>query len=140
MSESPALWQADTLIDPAFFDIDPMEIVWHGNYVKYLEVARCTLLDQLDYNYYQMKDSGFAWPIVDLHLRYVQPVRFRQKVRVAARIIEWEHRLKIHYRISDDASGRKLTTGHTVQVAVDISNGELQFETPPVLRRKLGLA
>ena len=140
MSESPALWQADTLIDPAFFDIDPMEIVWHGNYVKYLEVARCTLLDQLDYNYYQMKDSGFAWPIVDLHLRYVQPVRFRQKVRVSAKIIEWEHRLKIHYRISDDASGRKLTTGHTVQVAVDISNGELQFETPPVLRRKLGLA
>lgn len=140
MSEAPALWQADTLIDPAFFDIDPMEIVWHGNYVKYLEVARCTLLDQLDYNYYQMKDSGYAWPIVDLHLRYVQPVRFRQKVRVTARIIEWEHRLKIHYRISDDLSGRKLTTGHTVQVAVDISNGELQFETPPVLRRKLGLA
>ena len=140
MSETPALWQAETLIDPAFFDIDPMEIVWHGNYVKYLEVARCTLLDQLDYNYYQMKDSGFAWPIVDLHLRYVQPVRFRQKVRVSAKIIEWEHRLKIHYRISDDLSGRKLTTGHTVQVAVDISNGELQFETPPVLRRKLGLA
>ena len=140
MSETPALWQAETLIDPAFFDIDPMEIVWHGNYVKYLEVARCTLLDQLDYNYYQMKDSGFAWPIVDLHLRYVQPVRFRQKVRVSAKIIEWEHRLKIHYRISDDLSGRKLTTGHTVQVAVDISNGELQFETPPVLRQKLGLA
>ncbi|MBK8070353.1 MAG: acyl-CoA thioesterase [Rhodanobacteraceae bacterium] len=140
MTETPAAWQADTLIDPAFFDIDPMEIVWHGNYVKYLEVARCTLLDQIDYNYYQMKDSGYAWPIVDLHLRYVQPVRFRQKIRINAKIIEWEHRLKIHYRICDDASGRKLTTGHTVQVAVDIRNGELQFETPPVLRRKLGLA
>ena len=59
--------------------------------------------------------------------------------RIHAKIIEWEHRLKIHYRISDDASGRKLTTGHTVQVAVDIRSGELQFETPPVLRRKLGL-
>jgi len=140
MSEIPAHWQADTLIDPPFFDIDPMEIVWHGNYVKYLEVARCTLLDQIHYNYYQMKDSGYAWPIVDLHLRYVQPVRFRQQVRVSAKIIEWEHRLKIHYRIVDAASGRKLTTGHTVQVAVAIANGELQFETPAVLRRKLGLA
>lgn len=140
MSDVPASWQAETLIDPAFFDIDPMEIVWHGNYVKYLEVARCTLLDQIDYNYYQMKDSGYAWPIVDLHLRYVKPIRFRQKIKVLARIIEWENRLKIHYRISDAQSGAKLTTGHTVQVAVEIERRELCFETPPVLRQKLGLS
>jgi acyl-CoA thioester hydrolase len=139
MTETPASWQAETLIDPAFFDIDPMEIVWHGNYVKYLEVARCTLLDQIDYNYYQMKDSGYAWPIVDLHLRYVKPVRFRQRVKVLAKIIEWENRLKIHYRISDALTGAKLTTAHTVQVAVEMAARELCFETPPVLRQKLGL-
>ena len=139
MSDTPAHWQSTTLIDPAFFDIDPMEIVWHGNYVKYLEIARCTLLDQIDYNYYQMKDSGYAWPIVDLHLRYVRPIRFRQRVNVLAKIIEWEHRLRIYYRISDAETGAKLTTGHTVQVAVDIRNGELCFETPEVLRRKLGV-
>lgn len=139
MTDTRPLWQASTEIDPAFFDIDPMEIVWHGNYVKYLEVARCTLLDQIDYNYYQMKASGYAWPIVDLHLRYVKPIRFRQRVQVLAKIIEWEHRLKIYYRISDAQSGAKLTTGHTVQVAVDIEKRELCFETPSVLRQKLGL-
>lgn len=139
MTETPARWQAETLIDPPFFDVDPMEIVWHGNYVKYLEIARCTLLDQIDYNYYQMKDSGFAWPIVDLHLRYAKPVRFRQKVKVLARIVEWENRLKILYRLSDAESGTKLTTGHTVQVAVDMATRELCFETPPVLRQKLGI-
>ena len=138
-TESNPLWQATTLIDPAFFDIDPMEIVWHGNYIKYLEVARCTLLDQIDYNYYEMKASGYAWPIVDLHLRYAQPIRFRQRINVLAKIVEWENRLKIHYRITDALSGAKLTTGHTVQVAVEMSKRELCFETPAVLRRKLGL-
>jgi len=140
MNETPAAWQAEIEVDPAFYDVDPMEIVWHGNYVKYFEVVRCALLDQIDYNYYQMKDSGYAWPIVDLHVRYVQPVRFRQKLKVSAKIVEWEHRLRILYRVSDAASGRKLTTGHTVQVAVDMRTGELLIETPAVLRERLGVA
>lgn len=139
MPEHNPHWQAEVELDPAFYDIDPMEIVWHGNYVKYLEVARCALLDQIGYNYYEMKASGYAWPIVDLHLRYVKPLRFRQRVRVLARIVEWENRLKIHYRLSDAQTGAKLTTGHTVQVAVDIERGELCFETPAILRGKLGV-
>jgi acyl-CoA thioester hydrolase len=34
-----------------FFDVDSLEIVWHGHYVKYLEIARCALLDELGHNY-----------------------------------------------------------------------------------------
>ena len=42
----------------AFFDVDSMEVMWHGNYVKYLEMARCELLDKLGYNYIAMKKDG----------------------------------------------------------------------------------
>ncbi|VEB42441.1 acyl-CoA thioester hydrolase, YbgC/YbaW family [Chromobacterium violaceum] len=38
-------------LEPAFHDLDPMDVVWHGNYVKYLEIARCALLERFDYNY-----------------------------------------------------------------------------------------
>ena len=31
-------------IEVPFFDLDPMNVVWHGNYVKYTEIARCKLL------------------------------------------------------------------------------------------------
>ncbi|MDB5848103.1 MAG: 4-hydroxybenzoyl-CoA thioesterase [Rhodoferax sp.] len=40
---------------PAFYDIDPMEIVWHGHYVKYLELARSALLHKFDYDYPRMR-------------------------------------------------------------------------------------
>ena len=33
-------------IDVPFFDVDMMDVVWHGHYIKYFEVARCALLDQ----------------------------------------------------------------------------------------------
>lgn len=45
----------------AFFDVDSMEVMWHGNYVKYLEMARCELLDKLGYNYIAMKKDGYAF-------------------------------------------------------------------------------
>ncbi len=37
-----------------FYHLDPMNVVWHGNYVQFFENARCALLDQIDYNYHQM--------------------------------------------------------------------------------------
>ena len=30
-----------------FFDVDSMDIMWHGHYVKYLEMARCQFLEEI---------------------------------------------------------------------------------------------
>jgi acyl-CoA thioester hydrolase len=139
MTENAANWSAKVELQVQFFDLDPMEIVWHGNYVKYLEIARCALLDRIDYNYEQMKASGYAWPVIDLHLRYVAPARFGQKIALRAVIIEWENRLKIDYLITDAGSGRRLTRATSTQVAVDIATGEMCFVSPPVLFEKLGV-
>ena len=132
-------WSAEVELQVQFFDLDPMQIVWHGNYVKYLEVARCALLDTLDYNYPEMQASGYAWPIIDLHLRYAHPATFGQRVKVRASVIEWENRLKIAYVITDSVSGQRLSRGTTTQVAVDMATHEMCFASPPVLLKKLGI-
>jgi acyl-CoA thioester hydrolase len=124
---------------PAFYDIDPMEIVWHGHYVKYLEVARTALLGKFDYDYPRMRASGYAWPIVDLRLKYVRPAELGQRLFVRAEILEWENRLRIGYMIRDEASGRKLTQASTVQVAVDMATREMLYVCPPVLWERLGV-
>ena len=115
-----------------FFDVDSMEVVWHGHYVKYLEVARCALLDELGHNYVRMKDTGYAWPIIDLQLRYARPARFGQTLAVRAELVEWRNRLKIHYTLSDAASGERLTRASTIQVAVRLADGEMQLVSPAV--------
>lgn len=113
-----------------FYDVDSMDVVWHGHYVKYLEVARCVLLDDIGHNYVQMKQSGYAWPVIDLQLRYVQAARFGQRLVVRADLIEWQNRLLIHYLIRDAASGQRVTRASSVQVAVHIASGEMQLESP----------
>ena len=126
-------------LTPAFHDLDPMEVVWHGNYVRYLEIARCALLARFDYDYPQMRASGYAWPVVDMRLKYVRPLVYGQRVRLRARIVEWENRLKIDYRMTDAASGEKLNEAWPIQVAVGLDSGEMCYVCPPVLWEKLGV-
>lgn len=126
-------------LSPAFHDLDPMDIVWHGNYVKYLELARCALLAKFGYDYPQMRDSGYAWPIVDMRLKYVKTTEFGQRIRIRAEIVEWENRLKIEYLISDALNGNKINKAYTIQVAVDMISREMQYLCPDVLWRKLGV-
>ncbi len=128
---------AEIEVEIPFFDGDPMGVTWHGNYFRYLELARCALLDKLDYNYLDMERSGYAWPIIDTRLRFAKPTVFRQKVKVKAILKEYENRLKIDYVISDAGSGERLTRGYTVQVAVDKKTNEMCFCSPQVLIEKV---
>ena len=73
-------------VEIPFHDVDMMAVAWHGHYVRYIELARCALLETIDYNYPQMEASGYHWPIIDLRLKYMAPLRFGQKVRVEARL------------------------------------------------------
>jgi acyl-CoA thioester hydrolase len=128
---------AEVGITVPFYDLDPMQVVWHGNYVRYLEEARCALLDRLDYSYPRMEESGYLWPIVDLRLKYVRPARFGQSLRVIATLTEYENRLRIAYRILDAASGEVLTKAETIQLAVVAATRELCLESPAVLLERV---
>lgn len=122
---------------PQFYDLDPMNIVWHGNYPRFFELARTALLKKIGYGYDDMIVSGYAWPVIDMHIRYYRPLRLGRWIDISASITEWENRLKIEYLARDVESGQKTTKGHTVQVAVDIKTEAMLWQTPPILKEKL---
>ncbi|WP_181296478.1 thioesterase family protein [Pseudomonas sp. Q2-TVG4-2] len=124
--------QAEVEVLVPFFDVDSMDVVWHGHYIKYFEVARCALLERIGHNYIQMRDAGYAWPIIDVQLRYIRGACFNQRIVVRADLVEWENRLKINYLISDAETGERMTRGSTVQVAVEIASREMLLASPKV--------
>lgn len=134
-----AMHSIETELRVAFHDVDFMGVVWHGRYAKYLEVARDELMRSIGYSYIQMVESGFAWPVVDMRIKYVKSLYLDQKVTITAEVVEWENRLKIKYTIRDSKTGERLTKAHTTQVALDMKSNEMSFETPSILREKLGM-
>jgi len=124
-------------IEVPFFDVDSMYVAWHGHYVKYFEIARCALLEKINYDYAEMEKSGYAWPVVDLRIKYVKPVKFKQKIIVNASLVEYENRIKIEYLITDKESNKRLTKGYTIQAAVDMKNNTLCYQSPAILLKRL---
>ena len=99
---------AEIEISASFYDVDSMDIVWHGNFVKYLEDARCALLEKIDYDYNTMRENGYAWPVVSINIKYISPIRFMQKVKICATLDEYENCIKIKYAITDAGTGKRI--------------------------------
>ena len=124
---------AEIEIKVPFYDVDSMNIVWHGNYVKYLEDARCALLEKIAYSYDVMLDSGYGWPLVGLNVKYISPGRFNQKIKVRATLDEFENCIKIKYIISDTETGKTIAKAETVQMAIDMKTMQSLYFSPQIL-------
>ena len=120
----------------AFFGVDSIEVMWHGNYVKYLEMARCELLDKLGYNYIAMKKDGYAFPIVKLDVKYVRPAFFNDVIKVTTTLSECETFLKFHYLIENE-KGEKLSEANTAQAVIDMKSLQTCFEMPEELKKAI---
>jgi acyl-CoA thioester hydrolase len=124
---------AELKLKSEYYDVDPMKVVWHGNYIKYMEKARCALLDSIGFNYEQMEDSGYMWPIVSLKLKYIKPIYYNQKFIIRATLLEYINRIRIGYIIFDPASKSILNKAETIQMAIDLTTGKSLFVSPQCL-------
>lgn len=120
-----------------FYDVDSMNIVWHGNYLKYFEKVRCALLERIGYGYPQMTQSGYAFPVTDIRAKYIRPLFFQQRVRATATLEEYESLLRISYVIRDVRTGEVTTKGKSSQVAVRIDTRTTCFDCPDVFIEKV---
>ncbi|MBC9131539.1 acyl-CoA thioesterase [Frischella sp. Ac48] len=123
----------------SFHDTDAMGVVWHGNYLKFFEKAREALFKKFNYGYKEMLDSGYVWPIIDTRVKYVVATIAEQTLQITVQLAEYENRIKLNYIVRDAITGKKTTTGYTIQVAVNAVNKEMSFVTPPIFLERFGL-
>ena len=102
-----------------FYDLDPMNIVWHGNYVKYMEEARCDFFDKLNYNYTDMYN--------------IKSANFGEELTVKCFLKEIEPAIVIKYEIY--SGSEKIFKASTMQIGVNVKTGETLYEAPEKLRR-----
>lgn len=128
---------AETLIEVPFYDLDPMNVVWHGNYIKYLEVARCDLLAKIGYTYDNMKADGFAYPVATMDLKFIKPSVFSQKLKIKTTIEDVEPALNIKYEIFDEETNEKIFKAKSMQICVDTKTRESIYSAPENFLKKL---
>jgi acyl-CoA thioester hydrolase len=120
-----------------FYDVDSMGVVWHGNYVKYMELGRCALLDKIGYGYKEMQETNYAFPVASLKLKYIKPLIFKQTAIIKAVLVEYENRIKIEYFIYDKESGELVTKGESIQMVLNMKTMSTSFLCPECFVKKV---
>jgi len=128
---------AETEFTVEFFQLDPMQVVWHGNYINYFEIGRRVLLEKIGYSYNEMKESGYAFPVIEVSAKYISSLRFLDRAKIKAILLEYENRLKIQYVIRNVKTGLIVTKGYSTQMAVDVKAGESCFLCPEIFVEKI---
>ena len=128
---------AEAEITVEFNDLDPMCVVWHGNYINYFEIGRRSLLQKIGYSYKEMKESGFLFPVVDISVKYLNPLRLEDRARIKAILVEYENCLQIKYEIYNLKTGILTTKGLSTQMAFNEKTGESCFVCPEAFIEKI---
>lgn len=120
-----------------FYDLDPMNVVWHGNYVKYIEAARCDFFEKIACTYMDMKDAGFVYPVAKMEMKYINPCTFSQTLVIKTILEQLEPSLNFKYIIYDKKTNEKLFSAKTMQICIDIDTRKTLYNAPAILLEKI---
>jgi acyl-CoA thioester hydrolase len=114
-----------------FNEVDSLKIVWHGEYVKYMEDGREAFgLEYPGLGYLDIYNFGYTAPVVDLHISYKSPLVFGDSAIIETRYIYTQAaKIMFEFRIFRESDGQLAAEGSSVQVFLD-SEGELVLINP----------
>ncbi|MGB4220590.1 MAG: thioesterase family protein [Smithellaceae bacterium] len=122
-------------ISVPFYDLDPMQIVWHGNYLNYFELARAGLFQRYGvdlYNYYDR--TRIIFPIIRTQTKHIIPLRHRDEIICKATLVDANIKLIVDFEIRKAGENVVCARGRTEQVAVQMPQGETLYSIPADIR------
>lgn len=123
-----------TTIKVRFSEIDSMQIVWHGEYVRYFEDGRESFGRHYGLDYMSIHREGYVVPIVDLTCQFKQPLSFGEEAIVETRYIRCDAaKILFEYTIYRATDRSIVATGTTTQVFLN-ANKELELMNPDFYR------
>jgi len=114
-----------------FSEVDSMQIVWHGHYVKYMEEGREDFGRKFDINYMLIKANGYMAPIVKLTCDFKKTLSYDDRVIVETTYVDSDAaKIKYSFKIFRASDKELVATGESVQVFLDM-NRDLVLTIPP---------
>jgi acyl-CoA thioester hydrolase len=69
-------------IQVSYADTDMMGVIYHANYIKWLELGRTQLIKDAGFDYLEMERAGYYAPIYNLEITYKKSLKLGDKVFV----------------------------------------------------------
>ncbi len=119
------MFESSTQVRVRYAETDQMDVVYHGNYAQYFEVARAEAIRKLGFTYKDMEAMGTYMPIVELHCKYLRPAHYDDllTIKVMLKELPTDHRIEFNHEVYNE-SGKLLTIGKVVLYFIDAATKE----------------
>jgi acyl-CoA thioester hydrolase len=116
---------------------DQMGVVYHGHYAQFFEIGRAEAIRQLGFTYKQIEAMGIIMPVVDLHSRFLFPVKYDEliTVKISLREMPQHHKIVFHSEVFNE-EGRLCTSGTVTLYFMEAATMK-RVDMPPALKEKL---
>lgn len=128
----------ETNMKVAFHEVDSLQIVWHGNYLKYFDIARFGLFAScgIDLCTY-LVEKNYSFPVTRTSLKHISPLRVFDEFICRATVTEAEYKIAMAFEIRKMDNGILCTRGSSEQLAVRYPSMEMDFAIPEDIRQAL---
>ena len=83
-------------IEIRYAETDQMGVVYHANYVIWMELGRTQLIRDLGLSYAGLEEQGYVSPVLDISMQYKKAMRYGQTATIRT-WIEEHGKLKTMY-------------------------------------------
>ena len=108
-------------IEVRYAETDMMGIVYHANYLPWLEIGRTQLLREQGIPYKEIENRGLRLPVLEVNLKYKRPATYDDTITIISRIVE-KPLVKIRIEYEVKRGEELLATGYTVHAFMDTNN------------------
>ncbi|MDR0952884.1 MAG: acyl-CoA thioesterase [Elusimicrobiota bacterium] len=113
-----------------FDELDPLGIMWHGNYASFFEEARVALGGHYGIGYLDFANNKTSIPLKKFYVDFMAPLEFNKTYTIKA-ILHYNPaaRLDFEYEIYDEEN-RLMTTACSVHLMLDMGHNTVLVAKP----------
>ena len=118
-----------------YSDTDAYGVVWHGSYLRWLEMGRVGICEMLGHNLIDLKEKDIVLPVVNLNVKYKMSAKLNDVVVTETEISEFNgFTVKFKQIIRSKETGKVCIDAEVSVVAID-NDGKLYRKMPEVLAK-----
>ena len=118
-----------------YSDTDSYGVVWHGSYLRWLEMGRVLLCEQAGETLKKLEENDVVLPVSEINIKYKAPAKLEDEITIYTEISEYgRFYLTFYQRIFDEKSDKTYIEA-TVKVVAIHKDGKLYRSLPEQIQK-----
>lgn len=117
-----------------YSDTDAYGVVWHGAYLRWLEMGRVQWCEMAGHNLIELENQDIVLPVVNLNVRYKSSARLNDNLIIETSVSKFNGlSVTFHQTIKSEESLKTFIEADVEVVAISKASGKLYRRMPDIL-------